>query len=53
MPRKGRLHIDSGCYHVMGHGLERRTIFDDEGDKDDFITRLSASLPATEISCLA
>lgn len=53
MPRMGRLHVDGGCYHVIGRGIERRNIFETDEDKTDFIDRLSDGLRETEISCLA
>ena len=53
MPRMGRLHVDGGCYHVIGRGLERRRIFATTGDKADFLERLEHGLLRTEISCLA
>ena len=53
MPRRGRLHITDGYYHVMGRGLERRRIFDHDVDKQDFLERLSEGLAETETDCLA
>lgn len=53
MPRKGRLHLEGGCYHVMGRGLERRYIFDTAEDKQDFLDRLAGGLAATGTECLA
>lgn len=53
MPRRGRLHVEGGCYHVMGRGLERRHIFDTAEDKQDFLDRLATGLVATDTDCLA
>jgi REP element-mobilizing transposase RayT len=53
MPRKGRLHIAGGFYHVMGRGLERRRIFQDKADKQDFLRRLSSGLEETGSHCMA
>ena len=53
MPRMGRLHVDGGCYHVMGRGIERREIFYTDADKQDFIHRLGKCLETTGISCYA
>ena len=53
MPRKGRLHIPGGCYHVIGRGLERRYIFQESSDKLDFLMRLEKSLSRSEAQCLA
>ena len=53
MPRTGRLHIPGGCYHVMGRGLERRRIFNQADDKNDFLERLGNILAQTDVQCLA
>ncbi len=53
MPRMGRLHIDGGCYHVMGRGFERRNIFEKNYDKQDFINRLGTGLETTGFQCFA
>ncbi len=43
MPRQRRLHIEGGCYHVMGH----RHLFLNVGDKVDSFERLGISLKQT------
>jgi len=53
MPRRGRLHIPGGYYHVMGRGLERRRIFSGDDDKTDFLERLGLGLEQTHSQCLA
>ena len=53
MPRRGRLHIPGGCYHVIGRGLERRFIFEDADDKRDFLSRFGDSLRRNDAQCLA
>ena len=53
MPRKGRLHISGGCYHVFGRGLERRYIFHETSDKEDFLSRLGRCLFRSQAQCLA
>lgn len=53
MPRTGRLHIAGGYYHVMGRGLERRRILNDEEDKVDFLKRLTIGLEESGVACLA
>jgi putative transposase len=53
MPRIGRLHIPGGTYHLLGRGLERRNIFDDDSDKQEFLTRLGTNLVDSEFQCLA
>ncbi len=53
MPRTGRLHIPGGCYHVMGRGLERRRIFNQADDKNDFLERLGNIVEQSDGQCLA
>lgn len=53
MPRRGRLHIPGGCYHVIGRGLERRYIFHAIEDKENFLSRLSDNLTRCQAQCLA
>ncbi|MBL4571845.1 MAG: transposase [Gammaproteobacteria bacterium] len=53
MPRRGRLHIPGGCYHVIGRGLERRYIFEDAVDKRDFLSRFGDNLRRSDAQCLA
>lgn len=47
------MHIPGGYYHVIGRGLERRRIFADDADKDNFLARLGEKLPRLEMHCLA
>jgi REP element-mobilizing transposase RayT len=42
MPRLGRLDAPGVLHHVMGRGIERRKIFLNDEDRNDFIDRLSA-----------
>lgn len=53
MPRRGRLHIPGGCYHLIGRGLERRYIFEEAPDKRDFLARLGRCLGRYQAQCLA
>ena len=53
MPRRGRLHIPGACYHVIGRGLERRAIYRDDEDKQDFLLRLGENLSRYQAQCLA
>ena len=53
MPRRGRLHIPGGCYHIIGRGLERRFIFDAIEDKEEFLSRLGYNLNRCQVQCLA
>jgi putative transposase len=53
MPRSARLDAPGVLHHIMVRGLERRKIFRDNIDRDDFLERLSDILPATNTSCYA
>ena len=53
MLRIGRLHFTGAYYHVMGRGLERRSIFKQDADKCDFLDRLGDGLERTQAQCMA
>ena len=53
MPRRGRLHIPGGCYHVIGRGLERRFIFEGTANKRDFLSRFGNNLIRNDAQCLS
>ncbi len=53
MPRSARLDAPGVLHHIMIRGIERRKIFLDTGDCDDFLERLSIILPETHTSCYA
>lgn len=40
MPRQARLDAPGILHHVMGRGIEKRSIFYNDGDRSDFIDRL-------------
>ena len=42
MPRLARLDAPGILHHVMGRGIERKTIFTNDTDRNDFIDRLAA-----------
>jgi hypothetical protein len=41
MPRKARIDAPGALQHVIVRGIERRDIFFDDMDRDNFLTRLS------------
>ncbi|OGR52714.1 MAG: hypothetical protein A2049_13145 [Elusimicrobia bacterium GWA2_62_23] len=53
MPRNARLDIPGCLYHVINRGNERREIFVDNTDREDFIKRLRTALELTGTKCLA
>lgn len=52
MPRHRRLEIAGGIYHVIARGLERRAIFKDDQDREEFLRRLEEGLKKTGSKCL-
>jgi len=53
MPRTARLDAPGVVHHVMIRGIERRKIFRNNKDREDFIERLEILCPETEINCYA
>jgi len=48
MPRMSRLDTPCLLHHIIIRGIERRRIFNDNKDREDFIERLSLLLPNTK-----
>ena len=53
MPRLPRLDPPGVLHHIMIRGIERRKIFVDDEDRENFVERLSVLLPVTETMCYA
>jgi len=53
MPRTARLDAPGVLHHVMIRGIERRNIFRNNKDRDDFIERLENLCPKTQTTCYA
>ena len=53
MPRIARLDTPGLLHHIMIRGIERRKIFKDDKDRENFIERLSILLPETKTQCYA
>ena len=53
MPRSARLDAPGVLHHIMIRGIERRNIFRDNRDREDFLVRLENLLPETQTSCYA
>ena len=41
MPRKVRIDAPGALHHIVIRGIERKAIFKDDTDREDFIERLS------------
>ena len=53
MPRLARLDAPGVLHHIMIRGIERRNIFRNNKDREDFLNRLTNLLPETETLCYA
>jgi len=53
MPRTARLDAPGVLHHVMIRGIERRKIFRNNKDREDFIERLESLCPGTHTNCYA
>ncbi len=53
MPRLARLDSPGVIHHVMIRGIERKNIFRDNNDRDNFLERLRELIPKTTIVCYA
>jgi putative transposase len=53
MPRLSRLDTPGLLHHVMIRGIERRKIFRDDEDRENFLERLSILLSETKTLCYA
>ncbi len=53
MPRSARLDTPGALHHIMIRGIERRKIFRDDDDRENFLDRLEKLLPVTQTACFA
>jgi len=53
MPRQARIDAPGAVHHIICRGIERRQIFKDDVDRDDFVARLTALCKETSTDCLA
>lgn len=53
MPRKSRIDAPGALHHIIARGIERRQIFENNADRDNFLARLGGILKETETSCYA
>ena len=51
MPRKARIDAPGALHHIISRGIERRKIFDDDADRDNFLERLGIILKETSTPC--
>ncbi len=53
MPRQARIDAPGALHHIICRGIERRKIFDDAADRDNFLERLGTILKETSTPCYA
>jgi putative transposase len=53
MPRNARIDIPGLLQHVIVRGIEKRPIFLDDQDREEFLARLSLLLKETSTDCFA
>ncbi len=51
MPRSARIDTPGALHHVIIRGIERRKIYRDKADQQDFADRLSRLIPETQTIC--
>jgi REP element-mobilizing transposase RayT len=53
MPRKARIDAPGALHHIIVRGIEKRQIFRDDRDRDEFLRRLADILTDTDTPCYA
>ena len=53
MPRQPRLDTPGALHHVMARGIERKRIFKNRFDKEDFLKRLAELCDAESLAVYA
>ena len=53
MPRKARIDAHGALHHIILRGIERRKLFYDDSDRNNFLKRLGVILIETKTSCFA
>ena len=53
MPRQARIDAPGALHHIIGRGIDRQRIFQDNTDRDNFLDRLGKILLETQTACFA
>ncbi|MBW1726801.1 MAG: transposase [Deltaproteobacteria bacterium] len=53
MPRKARIDAAGALHHIICRGIERKEIFKDDIDRNNFVDRLGSILAETKTPCFA
>jgi len=51
MPRKARIDAPGALHHIICRGIERRRIYRDDSDRQDFLNRLGLILSEPRKTC--
>jgi hypothetical protein len=52
MPRKAHIDAPGALHHIIVMGIERKAIFENDKDREDFIERLSRLLEETDADAI-
>jgi len=53
MPRKSRIDATGAIHHIIVRGIERRKIFLDDTDRNNFLDRIGRIITETKTGCYA
>lgn len=53
MPRKSRIDTPGALHHIIARGIDRKNIFKDDKDRDNFLERLGGIIEETKTHCFA
>ncbi|TFG62907.1 MAG: transposase, partial [Nitrospirales bacterium] len=53
MPRKARIDAPGALHHIICRGIERRLVFREDFDRQDFVRRLGVILTEAQTPCFA
>ena len=53
MPRKARIDAPGALHHIICRGIERRRIYRDDSDRQDFLNRIGPILSEPRKTCYA
>jgi REP element-mobilizing transposase RayT len=53
MPRKARIDASGALHHIIIRGIERRSIFRDDADRENFLIRLALIFDPSRTACYA
>ena len=53
MSHKSRIDTPGALHHIIARGIDRKNIFKDDKDRDNFLERLGAIIEETQTHCFA